>query len=81
MLRAVIIASATLFGMLAGLVSTFALVALTETCPTGVRTCDIGPIAGAALGFLVSPFSGLLCGWLATRYTRRRNAKSHVAAI
>ena len=81
MLRAVVITVAAVVGMLAGFIGTFALVALTEHCPSGVRTCDIGPIAGAGLGFLVAPVTGILAGWLATWYMRKREGESRAPAI
>jgi hypothetical protein len=81
MMRAIVVALATVSGMLVGFVATFALVALTENCPPQVRTCDVGPMAGAALGFIVAPITGLFCGWLAIRYFRKRGTALGAHAI
>ena len=76
MIRALIIIASSLVGMFAGFALTFWLVAATEHCPPQVRTCDVGPLAGAAIGMLVAPVTGVFAGWLATRYTRPRAAST-----
>ena len=73
MVQAIVIGLATVVGMLGGCAVTWRFVASTDNCPPQV-TCDAGGMAGAALGVLVSPFTGLLCGWLAIRYFQRRRA-------
>jgi hypothetical protein len=72
---------ATVLGMVVGFAAIFALVAMTESCPAGIHTCDVGPIAGVGLGLVASPITGLLAGWQAVRYLNRRKRTSDAPTI
>jgi len=69
--RATVVASVVILGMLAGFVAAYFLLEWAGVCPRE-HLCAT-PVAHSALAFIVVPFAGMACAFLALRTFEKRS--------
>jgi hypothetical protein len=69
--RAIVVASVVILGMIAGFCAAYFLLVWAGICPRE-HLCAT-PVAHSALAFIVVPFSGMACAYLALRVLEKRS--------